>query len=359
MIDTALAGGRYRIERELARGGMAIVYLGRDEELGRPVAVKVLADNLAGDASIRERFVREARVAAGLAHPNIVTVFDTGEEDGRPFIVMEYVEGRTLANRLRDEGKLAWDEAVAVAAQVCAGLEHAHAAGLVHRDVKPGNLLERSDGTIKIADFGIARITEGSALTEVGTILGTAAYLAPEQAAGRPVTAAADIYSLGAVLYEAIAGRPPYEAATLAELVARQQEQALRPLRELEPTVPARLDELVSRCLSNNPRARPPSAGDLRGELGALGPDADTRRMTVSERPTVAVAPGRHLARARGRVVPFALAAVGVLALVLALAAMGGEDGRTDPPPVEAVPRADTPAERARNLADWLRENAR
>ena len=185
MSEPNVAGGRYRLGRPLGHGGMATVYLGRDSELDRPVAVKVLAENLAGDAVFRERFLREARLAARLSHPNVVSVYDAGEDaDGRLYIVMECVEGETLADVLRERGRLPAAEAVGLALQACRGLAHAHAAGLVHRDVKPQNLLLREDGTLKIADFGIARAAETTALTQVGTVLGTAAYLSPEQALG-------------------------------------------------------------------------------------------------------------------------------------------------------------------------------
>ena len=215
MSVETLASGRYRVERVLGEGAMATVLLARDEELDRLVAVKLLDERLAADESFRARFAREARVAAALSHPNVVTVFDVGESDGRPFIVMEHVEGRTLEERLRREGPLPADEVRRIARQVCAGLEHAHAQGLIHRDLKPANLIERSDGTIKIADFGIARAAE-TTLTETGTILGTAAYLAPEQAEGREVTQATDLYGLGVVLYELLTGKRPWEVESLA-----------------------------------------------------------------------------------------------------------------------------------------------
>ena len=219
MSETIVQGGRYRLEHPLGHGGMATVYLAHDEELGRPVAIKLLAERLAGDPDFRTRFLREARLAARLSHPNIVTVYDAGEaEDGRPYIVMEYVPGTTFA----ELGQIAPSEAVELAIQASRGLAHAHAAGLVHRDVKPQNLLLREDGTVKVADFGIARAAETTALTQVGTVLGTAAYLSPEQALGEQVTAAAYIYSLGAVLYELLTGRPPYEFDSLADLATKQ-----------------------------------------------------------------------------------------------------------------------------------------
>ena len=178
--------GRFRVDGTLGRGGMAVVYLGYDAELHRPVAIKLLADNLAQDAEFRARFLREARMAARLSHANIVQVFDIGQDDhARPFIVMEYVEGETLAETLAREGRLAVDRVVEIGLQCCAGLAYAHTAGLIHRDVKPANLLVATDGTVKLADFGVARALDQTHITQTGSILGTTRYLAPEQAAGQ------------------------------------------------------------------------------------------------------------------------------------------------------------------------------
>ena len=228
-MSETLAAGRYRIERTLGSGGMAVVYLAHDEELHRRVAIKVLAEHLAGDDSFRARFLQESKLAGRLSHPNVVQVYDAGEAEGSPYIVMEYVPGDTIAQR----GKLSSRDAVPLALQACAGLQHAHAAGLVHRDVKPANLLVREDDVLKIADFGIARAAELTRLTQHGTVLGTAAYLSPEQAAGEEVTTATDIYSLGAVVYELLTGRSPYEFESLAELAAptegRRHHAAPRP----------------------------------------------------------------------------------------------------------------------------------
>ena len=255
---------RYRRVRLLGHGGMATVELAHDTELDRPLAIKRLAENLAANEEYQQRFLREARLAARLSHPNIVGVYDAGAENAIPYIVMEYVEGETVSDLLRHRGRLEPAEAVALGLQACSGLETAHDAGLVHRDIKPQNLLITPDGTVKIADFGIARSIDGTQLTQAGTVLGTAAYLAPEQAAGAQVTAAADIYALGAVLYELLTERPPYEADSLAELFAKQTEGSITPLRELAPTAPARLEDAVMHALARAPQYRPESAAPFR-----------------------------------------------------------------------------------------------
>ena len=218
-MSTQLITGRYRVERPLGHGAMSTVDLALDVELDREVALKRLAENLSRDDDLRARFKREARLAARLAHPNVVRIYDIGEDDdGRPFIAMEYVAGETLAELLARRGPLPAREVAELGIQACRALAAAHEAGLVHRDVKPQNLLLRSDGVLKLGDFGVAFGLEGTRLTMAGTVLGTAAYLAPEQARGEEVTAAADVYGLGAVLYELLTGRPPRNPATLAEL---------------------------------------------------------------------------------------------------------------------------------------------
>jgi serine/threonine protein kinase len=327
---------------------MASVYLAEDAELDRPVAVKLLAGHLAGDAGFRTRFVREARMAAGLSHPNVVQVYDAGEEDGRPWIVMEYVAGTTLADEVARSGPLAPDAVVALARQACAGLEHAHRAGLVHRDVKPHNLLLREDGALKIADFGIARALEETRLTEAGSVLGTAAYLSPEQAAGEPVTAAADVYALGVVLYELLTGRTPFAFASLADLAALGHESPT-PVRDLAPGVSPELEAAVMRCLARNPAYRPSSAAALARELSSPEPVTEP----LPARPRARRRRGPALAAA-------ALAALAAAALAAGLWASGS--GRADPaetpPASEPVPAAGDPALEARNLADWLRARA-
>jgi serine/threonine-protein kinase len=349
----SVAAGRYRVERTLGGGGMAVVLLAHDRELERPVAIKVLAEHLARDERFRTRFLREARLAAALAHPNVVQVFDAGEDGGRPYIVMECVDGETLAEVVARRGRLPAGEAVALALQACAGLQHAHDAGLVHRDVKPQNLLLRGDGTLKLVDFGIARAAEETRLTQTGTVLGTAAYLAPEQAAGEEVTSAADVYSLGAVLYELLAGRTPYTFETLAELAHRQSTEPIEPIAELAPDVPAALEDVVMRCLARNPAYRPASAAELAAELRAALP---REAATAETKPLAAAFPPRRSRRTAWIVA--GVVALTAAVLGFALLAADGDEPPAAPPPVEPVPRGDTAAEQARNLAAWLRENS-
>jgi eukaryotic-like serine/threonine-protein kinase len=338
---------------------MATVDLARDEQLGRRVAVKRLSVAYADDAVFRERFTREARVAARLSHPNIVGVYDVGEDDaGVPFIVMEYVEGETLADVIR-RGPLPPERAVDYLLQICAGLEHAHGAGLVHRDVKPQNLLVSADGAVKIADFGIARPLDATQLTQVGTVLGTAAYLAPEQAAGEPVTAAADIYSVGAVAYELLSGRTPWQASSLPELALKQREQAPPPI----PDLPPQLQETVFRCLAVEPAARPRSAAALARELAQASPEPPTEPLpapAVTAATEVVARPSTTITISRRALLAIAgLAALALLVGGLALAAGGDDDpappAQPGPAQRQQVPRGETPAESARLLAEWLR----
>jgi eukaryotic-like serine/threonine-protein kinase len=361
----AIAGGRYAVERTLGTGGMAVVYLARDEELGRPVAIKVLDGRFTGDGEFRERFVREARMAAGLAHPNIVSIYDAGEEDGRPFIVMECVEGTTLAEEVARRRRLPPHEVVDLALQACGGLAHAHDAGLVHRDVKPQNLLLREDGVLKIADFGIARSADAPQLTQVGTVLGTARYLSPEQAAGEQVTAAADLYSLGAVLYELLTGQPPRNFESLAELGAGHA-QPIAPVHELAPEVSEPLEDVVMRSLAKNPAYRPRSAAALAHELAAASPEPPTQPLprTAVARATE-VTPGsvdRVPASRRPRAwLGLGGAAALLAAALIALAVAVSDDSSNAPaqtPAVEPVPAGSSPSERAQNLAEWIREHS-
>jgi len=327
---------------------MATVYLAHDEELGRPVAIKILPEHLADDDAFRARFLREARLAGRLSHPNVVRVYDAGETASRPFIVMEYVRGVSLA----ESERMPAERVVELGAQACAGLQHAHDAGLVHRDLKPANLLVRDDGVLKIADFGIARAAESTRQTQVGTLLGTAAYLAPEQIAGEDATVASDVYSLGAVLYELLTGRPPYSFASLAELAAKQSEGAIAPVRDVAPKVPPELEAAVMHALARDPRFRPDSAAELAHEL-ALSTERPTRPLPTRRSVTVA---GR-----RGWLWLAAAVAAAVVALVLGLARIGGSGSSPAPRPRVVAPpaRGQNAAQQARNLARWLRAHSR
>jgi serine/threonine protein kinase len=283
---TELLAGRYELGPRLGVGGMSTVVSAFDERLEREVAIKLLAEHLADDDQFVARFRREALAAARLVHPNIVQVFDFGldEASHRHYIAMELVRGQSGAEILREEGVLDLREALSIVAQACRGLEYAHRNGVVHRDVKPGNLLRGEDGVVKLADFGIAKaISEESSITQVGSVLGTAAYLAPEQAAGEQAGPAADLYALGVVTYQFLAGRLPYEAQSLTELALKQQREVPPRLDELNHEVTPQLAAAVDRALALDPRQRPASADDLRRALAdgvrGVGPATSATRV--------------------------------------------------------------------------------
>ena len=302
--------GRYRLDERLGAGGMSTVYRARDNVLERQVAVKLLAEHLADDDGFVARFRREALAAAKLIHPNVVQVYDSGldTEAHRHFIVMEYVKGPTVAQLLREHDRLPVEQAADIAAQACEGLEYAQRHGVIHRDVKPGNLIVNPDGVVKLVDFGIAKAAEDSRITQIGSVVGTAAYLSPERAQGDEATASADVYSLGVVVYQMLAGRLPYETGSLTELATRQQEGAPDPLHELNPEVPPALSRAVGRALAPTREHRYSTAAEF-GEAirqGARGRDsavtmlletqatqvaADTARTTVLPAPAPVSAP--------------------------------------------------------------------
>ena len=268
--NQVIFNGRYELHRRLGRGGMAEVYLARDQLLDRPVAVKVLFPALATDQGFVERFRREAQAAANLQHPNIVSVFDWGEANGTYFIVMEYVEGHTLAEMLRDEGRLHPDRAAEITADIAAALGFAHRNRVVHRDVKPGNVLITRDGGVKVADFGIARALSDSTdqnLTKTGSVMGTATYFSPEQARGAPVDPRSDIYSLGCVLYEMTTGHPPFAGDSAVAIAYKHVQENPMPPRRYDPALPETLEAITLKCLAKNPANRYPGAQDLRADL--------------------------------------------------------------------------------------------
>jgi tRNA A-37 threonylcarbamoyl transferase component Bud32 len=328
MTTDVLHHGRYRIEQTLGAGAMGTVLLAQDTVLDRRVAVKVLADNLAGDDAFRQRFLREARLAARLCHPNIVQVFDAGE-DGRPFLVMEYVDGETVADRLSRGSGFSDDEVRTLATDLSAGLAHAHAMGIVHRDVKPHNVLLGPDGVAKLTDFGIARAREDHGLTEIGTVLGTPQFMAPEQAAGVPAGPPADVFGLGAVLRH-VAG----------------------------DSLPDGLRQLVEAAQAPDPADRP-SAAELNARLS--GPNDAAPTVIAGPAPTVTAStrgfapPERVEETRRWKPAVAAVAAAGLIVLLLALVLFprGNENASVTP-----VPDGADPAQTARNLATWLRDQA-
>jgi eukaryotic-like serine/threonine-protein kinase len=274
--------GRYRLESRLGAGGMSTVFMAVDTVLERPVAVKLLAEHLADDEAFVARFRREALAAARLQHPNIVQVFDSGldEPSGRHYIVMEYVEGPSCADLIRDHGVLDIEQAVGIVRDSCHGLDYAHRAGVVHRDVKPGNLLIAEEtGAVKLADFGIAKAAEQTRITQVGSVLGTAAYLSPEQATGGDSTPASDIYSLGVCAYQFLSGRLPHEYGSLTELALKQQNENVESIRAHRPEVPDALDRAVRVCLERDPAARYASALDMATAMEA-GLHGDEEQLT-------------------------------------------------------------------------------
>ncbi|MGI9188160.1 MAG: Stk1 family PASTA domain-containing Ser/Thr kinase [Gaiellales bacterium] len=264
--DGALFAGRYRIIRRLGQGGMARVFLAQDESLHREVAIKVLADRHSDDPHFIERFQREARAAARLNHPNIVQVYDQSQ-GGMSFIVQEYVEGETLKDLIRREAPLDPRRAITIALQILAALRVAHQQGVVHRDVKPQNILMQPDGKVKVADFGIASAGGDTEMTEAGSIVGTAQYLAPEQARGLSVGPPADLYSVGIVLYEMLSGRVPFEGDTAVNVAMRHVQEAPEPLTDRNPLVPVALESVVMRALAKDPRQRYQSADEMGIEL--------------------------------------------------------------------------------------------
>ena len=267
-------GDDFLIEKLLGRGGMGSVYLAREASLDRLVAIKVLPPDRAQSADLRERFRREARTAAQLSHPNIVPLLTFGEEDGLMFFVMGYVEGEPLSQRVQREGRLQAGEAIRILSELAEALGYAHGRGVVHRDVKPENiLLEAPRGVVRLTDFGVAKgLTSTSSLTTEGAVIGTPHYMSPEQASGRAdVDTRSDIYSMGALAFTLLTGRPPFTGRTPSDILRQHLSQDPPRLRDLNPELPAALDDAVRRCLAKEPKARWATAGDFAKALQSSG----------------------------------------------------------------------------------------
>ncbi|HEY8691202.1 MAG TPA: protein kinase, partial [Chloroflexota bacterium] len=270
-------GGRYRLLAPLGEGGMARVYRARDLRLNREVAVKILHDDLTRDPGFLSRFEREAQVVAGLAHPNIVPVYDVGGEDGVPYIIMEYIKGRTLKETLDAGGPMSADRAVAIMLPILDALGYAHRQGLIHRDVKPHNILLTTDGTPRLADFGIAHLVDGST-TRTAAILGSAQYLSPEQSRGEEATERSDIYACGIVMYEMLAGRPPFDGSNALAVANQHLNVAPPALTSVAADVAPALERAVGRALEKDPVARYADTAEMHDSLlqvdAAVDPEA-------------------------------------------------------------------------------------
>jgi serine/threonine-protein kinase len=300
LINT-LFDGRYRIVRKLGSGGMADVYLAEDEELGRRVAIKILNDRHANDEQFVERFRREAKNAAGLSHPNIVSIYDRGEAEGTYYIAMEYLDGRSLKELVVARGPLPIGDAIQFTRQVLGALRFAHRKGVVHRDIKPHNVMADADGRLKVTDFGIARAGV-SQMTEAGSIIGTAQYLSPEQARGAAVDQRSDLYSVGIVLYELLTGEVPFTGESPVEIAMRHLSDTPRPPSLLRSEIPPDLDMIVLRALAKSPEDRFQTAEEMDAELGRVAQGVGVTAETADA--ATAVLSGTALANAPTAIVP-------------------------------------------------------
>ena len=368
IVNQTTIDGRYTIGRPLGSGGMAEVFLAHDAVLERDVALKVLRSQYRGDEEFYERFGREARNAASLSHPNIVSIFDRGETpEGTCYIAMEYVSGGTLKERLDERGPMEPGRALAVASQVAEALWAAHERGVIHRDIKPQNILVTDMGHLKVTDFGIARAASAATISATNAVFGTAGYLSPEQALGEPATPRSDLYSLGIVLYEMLTGVVPYRADNPVAVCMKHVTEPLTPPRRLDPTIPEAVDALVIKMLAKDPADRPASASELLDDIevvrkGALPPTPTPRtgtpRLGVRKQATPAVATagtatttangtaGGKRGRFTGRRVRRRRAVIVILCTVIALALLGAVTLG-----LSRGPREETPLGRVQGVA--------
>jgi eukaryotic-like serine/threonine-protein kinase len=341
MVVGEVVAGRYELEELVGTGGMSSVFRARDTLLERRVALKILHQHFTEDEQYVERFRREARAVASLSHPNIVTILDRGEDEGRQFIVFELVEGRTLAEVLHEEGRLPVPRALEIAIQVARGLGFAHEQGLVHRDVKPQNVILNGDGRAKVTDFGIARSLEVQGVTQSGAVLGTSNYIAPEQASGKPVDRTTDVYSLGVVLFELLTGEVPFPGESFVAVAMQHVSEPPPSVLEVRPDVSVRVARAVDRALEKDPADRFPTmdafAAELEACLAELDAPSDAEVTLVHRAPVVRAR--------RRRLLPVGLVALGLVLLAAAVAALllhrsSGHSGKggSKPPPSAARP---------------------
>ncbi|HYY43601.1 MAG TPA: protein kinase [Actinomycetota bacterium] len=374
MVEGAILAGRYRLEERLAIGGMGAVWIGRDETLSRRVAVKLLREEYAHNPSFIERFRREARAAAALAHPNIAAVYDYGQDDGARFIVMELAAGRDLAQLLREEGALNPERAARIAIQILEALDHAHGAGVVHRDVKPGNVIVSDRDHVKVTDFGIARAAGEDTLTATGAFMGSAHYIAPEQAQGGPTTPRTDIYSAGVVLYEMLTGAPPFAGESPLQIAMRHATDEVPPPSRANSRVGPELDAIVARATAKDPEeryesaakmaaairdsvssapapaARSAGAGAGAAAVGATLPlEEDATRVVPPETAAAGGTPARRLGGVMAAMIALLGLAAGAILLYGLLRSEGGGSRSAPPAPADttapASPTPTSPAE--------------
>ena len=337
LIGTVLSD-RYRLEARLGSGGMSTVYLARDQTLERPVAAKVMHREISDQPDQLERFRREARTVAKLSHPNVVAVIDAGEDGGYPYIVFEYVDGETLKQRIDRVGRLPVDEAAAYAIEIGRGLAAAHARRLVHRDVKPQNVLIDSDGRAKVTDFGIARSLESDGLTKTGRVLGTTDYVSPEQAMGQEVDARTDIYSLGVLLYEMLTGEVPFRADTVVGVAMKHVNEQMPDVQRSRPEVSSALAAVIERATAKDPKKRYPDMASFLADLeGALEVEVARAGTSHGEATSVldAVRPRRLLTPRRMSAAGVAL----VLAATVAALLIAALTGSNEPASTGAAPQ--------------------
>ena len=329
--------GKYELIETIGEGAMGKVYRALDPVLGRNVAIKLMSASIANDAHLRDRFLREARAAANLQHPDIITIYDFGETDGHPFIAMEFVEGTDLAHLIEQREPLSLDSKAGLMIGLLSGLAYAHTKGVIHRDIKPANIRVTPDGRVKIMDFGIAHL-QGSEITHSGAVLGTPDYMAPEQVRGLPVTAATDIFAAGAVLYELLTYEKPFTGESLHAVLFKVVTEDPRAIRDLNPSLPESLQRIVNTALSKEPGKRYPTAD-------AMAADISTARAALTELETVATLRFNRplnlglppLEWWKQKQVRYAGGALGAVALLLVLWAIAGPDGAKAPAPPAAT----------------------